>query len=168
MGHGASMASGTPLKHGVLKHGSDNQMLMSSVHGIVHGAQGIGSAVGKKLRGDSIGDMGRNDDVRRRRMLFEMNPTVKKVDVNTPPRQPVLGLICILMSLLVAHGQSKASKALEKRIGGKHRLTTVVTIIALFVSLLFALLCVPGMHIPQDGDHTVIQGKAVVLIQKKM
>ena len=49
VGHGASMASGTPLKHSVLKHGSDKEMLMSSVHGIAHGAQGIGSAVGKKL-----------------------------------------------------------------------------------------------------------------------
>ena len=28
-------------------------------------------------------------------MLFEMNPTVKKVNVNTPPRQPVLGLLYI-------------------------------------------------------------------------
>ena len=67
----------------------------------------------------------------------------------------------------MAHGQSKASKALEKRIGGKHRSTTVVTIIALFVSLLFALLCVPGMHIPQDGDHTVIQGKGSSFDTKK-
>ena len=74
VGHGASMASGTPLKHSVLKHGSDKEMLMSSVHGIAHGAQGIGSAVGKKLRGDSIGDMGRNDDVRRRRMLIGNEP----------------------------------------------------------------------------------------------
>ena len=41
-----------PLKHGVLKHGSDNQMLMSSVHGIVHGAQDEGSIRGKNLRGD--------------------------------------------------------------------------------------------------------------------
>ena len=90
VGCGASMASGTPLKHGVLKHGSDNQMLMSSVHGIVHGAQDEGNIRGKNLRGRRYGRHGRNDDVRRRRTLIGINPTVKKLDVNTPSRQPVL------------------------------------------------------------------------------
>ena len=110
------------------------------------------------------------DDVRRRRRRrlhqldkvnaekIDISKIDKKADSNrqrnpsssskitTFSRQPISGLLCILLSLLLEHGQSKASKALEKRTGGKHRLTTIITIIALCISLIFALLSIPGIE----------------------